>query len=131
MPNSVPRVCRELLFRTDFVSHALKGPWIISIISIITSVLLSTGFSPLDCFNRCEAMLPSSAATISSYSLAPIQNNYSPAFPHSNHPEYLPQSLADQSLDPNSPDIFKQNMQLVQQHVARVNSLARSALNGM
>ncbi|KIM75307.1 hypothetical protein PILCRDRAFT_13720 [Piloderma croceum F 1598] len=76
-------------------------------------------------------MLPSSAATISNYSLAPIQSNYSPAFPHSNQPGYLPQSLADQSLDPNSPDIFKQNMQLVQQHVARVNGLARSALNGI
>jgi len=77
-------------------------------------------------------MLPSSAATISSYSLTPIQSNYSPAFSHStNQPEYLPQSLADQSLDPNSPEIFKQNMQLVQQHVDRVNGLARSALNGM
>jgi hypothetical protein len=82
----------------------------------------------------CQAMLPSpissgSSATISSYSLA--QSNYSPAFQHPNQPEYLPQSLADQSLDPNAPEIFKQNIQLVQQHVARVNGLARSALDGM
>jgi hypothetical protein len=68
---------------------------------------------------------------MSTYSLPPIQSNYSSAFPHPNQPAFLPQSLADQSLDPNSPDVFKQNIQLVQQHVARVNSLARSALNGM
>jgi len=67
----------------------------------------------------------SSAASLSNYS------NYAPAFPNSNQAAFLPQSLADQSLDPNSPDIFKQNIQLVQQHVARVNSLARSALNGI
>ena len=68
---------------------------------------------------------------MSTYSLPPIQSNYSSAFPHPNQPAFLPQSLADQSLDPNSPDVFKQNIQLVQQHVARVNSLARNALNGM
>jgi len=67
------------------------------------------------------------AASVSNYSLTP---NYSPAFPQ-HTPDYLPQSLADQSLDPNSPQRFKQNIQLVQQHVARVNSLARNALNGI
>jgi len=71
------------------------------------------------------------ATSMSTYSLPPIQSNYSSAFPHPNQPAFLPQSLADQSLDPNSPDVFKQNIQLVQQHVARVNSLARNALNGM
>jgi len=80
-------------------------------------------------------MLPSptisSTASLSSYSLPPIQSNYSSPFPQSNQPTFLPQSLTDQSLDPNSPEVFKQNIQLVQQHVARVNSLARSALNGI
>jgi len=80
-------------------------------------------------------MLPSppisTTASLSSYSLPPIQSNYSPPFSQSNQPAFLPRSLADQSLDPNSPDVFRQNTQLVQQHVARVNSLARSALNGI
>lgn len=36
-----------------------------------------------------------------------------------------------QGVDLNSPEVFKQNIQLVQGHIARVQSLARSALSGM
>jgi hypothetical protein len=59
-----------------------------------------------------------------------LQNNYNPTFPLSNQPLAAFPS-ADQSLDLNSPEAFKQNIQLIQQHVARVNELARNALNGM
>ncbi|KAF7973552.1 hypothetical protein HWV62_13293 [Athelia sp. TMB] len=85
-------------------------------------------------------MLPSSPASYPAASAATplsvftppsLQSNYTSAFPHPNQATFLPQSLADQSLDPNSPEAFKQNIQLAQQHVARVNGLARSALNGM
>ncbi|KAF8878447.1 hypothetical protein BD779DRAFT_1676867 [Infundibulicybe gibba] len=52
--------------------------------------------------------------------------------PFSSQPNFLPQ---DQSLhpgaDPNSPEIFKQNIQMVQNNVARVQDLARRALNGI
>ncbi|KAI0916522.1 hypothetical protein AcW1_010096 [Taiwanofungus camphoratus] len=34
-------------------------------------------------------------------------------------------------IDPNSPEAFKQNMQLIQGHVIRVQNLARSALGGI
>ncbi|KAL4069052.1 hypothetical protein J3A83DRAFT_4063490, partial [Scleroderma citrinum] len=33
--------------------------------------------------------------------------------------------------DPNSPETFKQNIQIALDHVARVNSLARTSLNGI
>ena len=33
--------------------------------------------------------------------------------------------------DPNSSELFKQNIQIAMEHVARVNTLARNALNGM
>ena len=36
-----------------------------------------------------------------------------------------------QGADLNSPEVFKQNIQLAQAHVARVQGLARSALAGM
>ena len=36
-----------------------------------------------------------------------------------------------QGADLNSPEVFKQNIQLAQGHVARVQELARSALAGM
>ncbi|KAF8345759.1 hypothetical protein F5887DRAFT_837852, partial [Amanita rubescens] len=35
------------------------------------------------------------------------------------------------NLDPNSPEVFRQNLQLVQQHTIQVQSLARSALAGI
>ncbi|GBE84058.1 hypothetical protein BKA93DRAFT_742269 [Sparassis latifolia] len=38
---------------------------------------------------------------------------------------------AIQGPDPNSPEVFRQNIQVVQGHVARVQGLARSALSGM
>ena len=50
----------------------------------------------------------------------------------------LPQSFSQSSLggtlqgaDLNSPEVFKQNIQIAQAHIARVQSLARSALAGM
>ena len=42
---------------------------------------------------------------------------------------YLTQTAPN--LDPNSPEVFRQNLQLVQQHTIQVQSLARSALAGM
>ncbi|KAF8703050.1 hypothetical protein AX14_014248 [Amanita brunnescens Koide BX004] len=42
---------------------------------------------------------------------------------------YLPQT--GPSPDPNSPETFRQNLQLVQQHTMQVQSLARSALAGI
>jgi hypothetical protein len=46
-----------------------------------------------------------------------------------------PQSIQEQSLnqvsDLNSPEVFQQNVQLVQAHVGRLQSLARSAAAGM
>lgn len=36
-----------------------------------------------------------------------------------------------QSADLNSPEVFKQNIQLAQGQIARVQSLARNALAGM
>src|SRR6266550_5868177 len=35
------------------------------------------------------------------------------------------------NLDPNSPEVFRQNLQLVQQHTMQVHSLAQSAQAGM
>jgi len=34
-------------------------------------------------------------------------------------------------VDPNSPELFKQNVQIAMEHVARVNALARNSLNGI
>ncbi|KAG8216765.1 hypothetical protein J3R82DRAFT_7009 [Butyriboletus roseoflavus] len=34
-------------------------------------------------------------------------------------------------VDPNSPELFKQNVQIALEQVARLNALARSALNGL
>ena len=45
---------------------------------------------------------------------------------------YSSQSLSElQGGDPNSPEAFKQNVNLVQQQLARVQGLARDALSGM
>ena len=43
-------------------------------------------------------------------------------------PSHLSQSS---QTDLNSPEVFKQNIQLVQSHVARVQAVAQSALAGM
>ena len=45
---------------------------------------------------------------------------------------YSSQSLQDlHGGDPNSPETFKQNVNLVQQQLARVQGLARNVLSGM
>jgi hypothetical protein len=44
-------------------------------------------------------------------------------FPYGFHP--------DQGADPNSPEFFKQNLQIIQQHVATLREHARRALAGM
>jgi len=51
-----------------------------------------------------------------------------PFGPHSFPSQSIPEL---QGGDPNSPVAFKQNVNLVQQHLARVQGLARSALSGI
>lgn len=38
---------------------------------------------------------------------------------------------AAQQIDPNSPDMFKNNMHLAQQHILRIQQLAQSAIEAM
>jgi len=68
---------------------------------------------------------------LSAFTPPSLQSNYTSAFSPSNQSTFLPQSLADQALDPNSPELFRQNIHLAQQHVARVHNLTQSVLNGM
>ncbi|ETW75535.1 hypothetical protein HETIRDRAFT_330950 [Heterobasidion irregulare TC 32-1] len=41
------------------------------------------------------------------------------------------QLLPDQNLDPNSPELFKENIKFVQTHLRHVQSLARDVLDGI
>ncbi|KAH7884171.1 hypothetical protein F5I97DRAFT_1665233 [Phlebopus sp. FC_14] len=68
----------------------------------------------------------SSQASTSSLSLGP-----SSSYPISS--SFLSQETSSTGTltDPNSPEIFKQNIQIALEHVARLNSLARSCLNGI
>ncbi|KAF8556071.1 hypothetical protein OG21DRAFT_1409850 [Imleria badia] len=43
----------------------------------------------------------------------------------------LSQETSSTLADPNSPELFKQNIQVAMEQVARVNALARSTLNGI
>ncbi|RDB27287.1 hypothetical protein Hypma_004370 [Hypsizygus marmoreus] len=52
------------------------------------------------------------------------------SFP-SNSGAFLPDHSLHQGTDPNSPEIFKQNIQVAQEHVARLQNLARRALAGI
>jgi len=82
-------------------------------------------------------MLPSQGYS-SSTSLSgfpSVQPNFTSVQAYPNQQNFLPQTLQDHSLhqgtDPNSPEVFKQNLQIVQENVARLQNLARSALAGM
>ncbi|KAI0083886.1 hypothetical protein BDY19DRAFT_870482, partial [Irpex rosettiformis] len=44
---------------------------------------------------------------------------------------FASQSLVSDGNDPNSPEVFKQNVHLIQQQLARVQDLARSAQSGI
>ena len=48
---------------------------------------------------------------------------------HSQSQTQLPDT--QNTTDPNSPEVFKQNVHMIQQQLARVQELARSALSGM
>ncbi|KAH7923749.1 hypothetical protein BV22DRAFT_1035949 [Leucogyrophana mollusca] len=70
----------------------------------------------------------SSQATVSNFTISSL--------PSSNFPvasSFLSQSSMQDSVhsDPNSPEALKQNIQTAQEFVSRVNSLARSCLNGI
>jgi len=65
----------------------------------------------------------------------PLSSGFPQAPGFSTQQVLFPQSIQEQSLhqgsDPNSPEAFKHNIQLVQAHVGRLQSLARSAVEGM
>jgi hypothetical protein len=50
-----------------------------------------------------------------------------------NVPAFMSQSSLHDSIhsDPNSPEALKQNVQIALEHVARIQSLARSCMHGM
>jgi hypothetical protein len=51
--------------------------------------------------------------------------------PFTGYPFLPVQDTLYQGTDPTSPELFKQNLQLAQEHVARLQDLARNALVGM
>ncbi|KAI9567527.1 hypothetical protein HD554DRAFT_2023708 [Boletus coccyginus] len=55
---------------------------------------------------------------------------FSLAIPSSSFPASTASSTSTLT-DPNSPELFKHNIQIAMEQVARVNALARSALNGI
>ena len=57
-------------------------------------------------------------------------STFSLAIPSSSFPASTASSTSTLA-DPNSPELFKHNVQVAMEQVARVNALARSALNGM
>ncbi|KAG0696770.1 hypothetical protein DFH29DRAFT_949695 [Suillus ampliporus] len=67
----------------------------------------------------------SQSSTLSMSSIPP------PVFP--NGPVFMSQSSLHDTVhtDPNSPDALKQNVQIALDHVARIQSLARSCLHGI
>ncbi|KAI6022230.1 hypothetical protein PISMIDRAFT_689138 [Pisolithus microcarpus 441] len=58
------------------------------------------------------------------YSMSTLPSNYSLV-------PCLSQESSTSITDQNSPDVFKQNVQIALDQVARVNELSRSGLNGM
>lgn len=59
----------------------------------------------------------------------PFQASFSDmAFPGQMYPS---QSLSDQNMDPNSPELFKVNIRLVQEQLNHVRNIARESLDGM
>lgn len=59
----------------------------------------------------------------------PFQASFSDmAFPGQMYPS---QSLSDQNMEPNSPEVFKTNIRLIQNQLSHVRNLTREALDGM
>lgn len=72
---------------------------------------------------------PFQSSTAVAGSSFPFQASFSDmAFP--GH-MYSSQSLSDQNMDPNSPELFKANIRLVQEQLNHVRNLARESLDGM
>ncbi|KAF8843919.1 hypothetical protein BDN67DRAFT_896241 [Paxillus ammoniavirescens] len=67
----------------------------------------------------------SSSTSTSGYSLSIPSSSFAPASSFQSQDTSNSTTLAD----PNSPETFKQNVQIALEHVARVNSLARSTLH--
>ncbi|KAG5719293.1 hypothetical protein E4T56_gene13320 [Termitomyces sp. T112] len=78
-------------------------------------------------------MLPNTQASSSLSGYAPaVQSGFpaGPAFP--NQPGFISsEQNLHQGTDPNSPASFHQNLQIVQEHVARLQNLARNTLSGI
>ena len=84
---------------------------------------------------QCPIMLPSSSQAFpfsgggAPASFYPVQGGYPDmTFTDQMFPAQL---LPDQNLDPNSPELFKENIKFVQIHLRHVQSLARDVLDGM
>ncbi|KAJ6492243.1 hypothetical protein C8R45DRAFT_192980 [Mycena sanguinolenta] len=65
-----------------------------------------------------------------------LQQNFNPVSGFPNNPSFLPQSTSQehslhQGTDPNSPELFKQNLQLMQQSVLQLQEVAKRALDGI
>jgi hypothetical protein len=60
-----------------------------------------------------------------------MQSNYPSAAPYHNPQNFIPEHSLHQGSDPNSPEVFKQSLQIVQEHVTRVQDLAGRALSGI
>ncbi|GLB36855.1 hypothetical protein LshimejAT787_0311420 [Lyophyllum shimeji] len=74
---------------------------------------------------------PSTSRTSTSGYGSTMQPGYSAVQPFPNQQAFLPDHSLHQGTDPNSPATFQQNIQLVQQHVAELQNLARSTLAGI
>lgn len=65
-----------------------------------------------------------------------LQQNFNPVQAFSNSQNFLQSGTSQehslhQGTDPNSPELFKQNLQLVQQNVLQLQEVAKRALDGM
>ncbi|KAJ7450949.1 hypothetical protein B0H11DRAFT_2076532 [Mycena galericulata] len=65
-----------------------------------------------------------------------LQSDFHPAQGYPGSQNFLPQMSSQehslhQGADPNSPEIFKQNLQLIQQNVLRLQEVAKRALDGI
>ncbi|KAI6125184.1 hypothetical protein EDD17DRAFT_1118564 [Pisolithus thermaeus] len=75
-------------------------------------------------FSQQSYASSSSQASMGAYSISTLSSNYSIA-------PFLSQESSTSVTDQNSPEAFKQNIQIALDQVARVNALARSGLNGI
>ncbi|KAJ7314751.1 hypothetical protein DFH08DRAFT_894720 [Mycena albidolilacea] len=65
-----------------------------------------------------------------------LQQNFNPVQGFPSNPPFLSQSTSQehslhQGTDPNSPELFRQNLQLVQQNVLQLQEIAKRALDGI